>query len=249
MMLCIGCEWRLKPDKGTAESELVTIERYDLIESRYLSTGDFSALQQMNTVYPMETRTLIEDVLRIGHVNEPDINGKFLRFFQDSTLQVLVGDVQKEYADISDISEELSKAFAALKDELPAIDIPRVYTQIGSFDQSIIICGNSLGISLDKYLGADYPFYQNHYTDRQRSVMNRSMIVPDCLGFYLLSQYPMPKKDSLTQRDRDEHMGCIQWVVNQVTGRDVFDNEFVKAADKRIRKRHSMNYHLLLRNS
>lgn len=38
------------------------VERYDRLESRYVITGDFSALQQMNTEYPIETRTLVEDV-------------------------------------------------------------------------------------------------------------------------------------------------------------------------------------------
>ncbi len=249
MLLCLGCEWKLKPDTGKTDAERVAIERYDQIESRFLMTGDYSALQQMNTSYPMETRTLIEDVLRIGHVNESGINTKFLHFFRDSTLQQLIVDVEAQYSDMSDVTEELSKSFAALKEELPAIDIPRVYTQVGSFDQSIIISGNSLGISLDKYLGGDYPFYQDHYTDQQRSVMNRSMIVPDCLSFYLLSLYPMPRKDSLTHQDRDEHMGRIQWVVNQVTGREVFDNEFVKVAEKEIKEKYSMSYHFLLRHS
>ena len=49
--------------KLTSEEEdngnIVEIERYDRLEYRYLTTGDFSALQQMNTEYPMETRTLI----------------------------------------------------------------------------------------------------------------------------------------------------------------------------------------------
>jgi hypothetical protein len=249
MMVCIGCEWKLKPEKSAAERHTLSVSRYDLIESRYLLTGDYSALQQMNIAYPMQTRTLIEDVLRIGHVNEPDINLKFLRFFQDSTLQTLISDVQTQYEDISDISEELTQAFHALKEELPGIDLPMIYTQIGSFDQSIIVSGNTLGISLDKYLGADYPFYQEHYTPQQRSYMVREMIVPDCLSFYILSLYPLPDSAHATRRQLDEHMGRIQWVVNQVTGREVFDNEFVNKAVKLMKKRYGMNYHLLLRHT
>ena len=61
---CISCEWQLK-SFGDEDFQIV-VERYDRVQSLYLTTGDFSALQQMNTVYPMQTRTLIEDVLRIG---------------------------------------------------------------------------------------------------------------------------------------------------------------------------------------
>ena len=63
MLVCVGCEWQLKLD----DSE-VAVERYDRIQSLYLTTSDFSALQQMNTVYPMQTRTLIEDIIRIGYI-------------------------------------------------------------------------------------------------------------------------------------------------------------------------------------
>ena len=70
MLLCIGCEWHLTSSDNESEGKVV-VERYDRIQSLYLTTGDFSALQQMNTGYPQQTRTLIEDVLKIGKVNEP----------------------------------------------------------------------------------------------------------------------------------------------------------------------------------
>ena len=107
MLVCVGCQWQLKPNDSDRELK-VTVERYDRIESLYLSTGDYSALQQMNTYFPIQTRTLIEDVLRLGRVNDPEINIKFLRFFQDSTLQVLLNDVQMQYADMDDINSELT---------------------------------------------------------------------------------------------------------------------------------------------
>ena len=44
---------------------------HDILEYRYLTTGDFSALQSMNTEYPIETRTLIEDVIKSRRRNGP----------------------------------------------------------------------------------------------------------------------------------------------------------------------------------
>ena len=78
-MLCIACEIKLKPNDN-AQSKIEVV-RYDRLQSRYLITGDFSALQQMNTEYPIETRTLIEKMLQIGEVSDHDINEKFLRFY------------------------------------------------------------------------------------------------------------------------------------------------------------------------
>ena len=246
MFICIGCEWQLKPNTVDVEDEMITIDRYDRIESQYLSTGDFAALQQMNTSYPRQTRMLIEDMLRIGKVDDPDINVKFLHFFQDSTLQTLLNDVQERYADLDDISEELSEAFNRLKEELPEMEIPHVYTQVGSFDQSVVVDNHLLGISLDKYLGADYPFYLKNYTEQQRSMMVRQMIVPDCLGFYVLSLYPMPRDLALTQEGRNLYMGKIQWVVNHIMKRKIFKNEHVDATGRLMNAHQEMTIDQLL---
>ncbi len=88
-----------------------SIERYDMIEARYLSSGDVAALQQMNTQYPSQTRMLIEDLLQLGSVSDSDINTRFLLFFQDTTLQTLIAEVGRQYADLSDIDRQWSDAF------------------------------------------------------------------------------------------------------------------------------------------
>ena len=117
----------------------------------------------MNTIYPTQTRTLIEDVIRIGKVDDPEINTKFLHFYQDSTLQSLINEVEQQYANMTDINDELSEAFDNLKTLFPNLEIPQIYTQIGSLDQSLVVGNNSIGICLDKWLycqsvGDDEPF-------------------------------------------------------------------------------------------
>jgi len=230
MLFCIGCEWRLSGSDSDSET-IVNVERYDRIQSLYLTTGDFSALQQMNTSYPQQTRTLIEDVLRIGQVNDPEINVKFLNYFQDTTLQTLIASAEKEYANMDDINKDLSEAFSRLKEMLPGIEVPQVYAQIGSLDQSIIVGDGLLGISLDKYLGSNYPLYLREdygYIEEQRNAMTRDFIVPDCIGFYLLSLYPMPNDHELTQLERDMYIGKVQWIVNQSMNKQVFNTLYTR---------------------
>lgn len=249
VLVLTGCEWSFKFNRDEGSAGSVVVERYDRIESLYLTTGDFSALQHMNTGYPMQTRTLIEDVLRIGRVNDPQINSKFLNFYQDTVLQCLITDVEYEYASMDDINRDLTSAFGRLKEELPDLDIPLVYAQIGSLDQSIIVGDGMLGISLDKYLGAEYPLYQKYYSDSQRKSMVRSMIVPDCLGFYLLSLYPMPHGGELSQLDRDMHMGKIQWVVNRVVRKPVFTSKYVAMVDLYMKRAGKTTVEQLLENN
>ena len=119
LLLCIACEWHLKPnDERTPDA--VVVERYDRIQALYLTTGDRSAMQQLNTRYPEQTRMLIEDVLNIGAVNDPSINIKFLHFYQDSVLQTIIGDVERIYSDMTDVDEDLQRAFKELQQLLIA---------------------------------------------------------------------------------------------------------------------------------
>ncbi|MCR5678656.1 MAG: gliding motility protein GldB [Prevotella sp.] len=227
-----GCKWNSHSVKKEQSPTAIAIDRFDRIESLYLTMGDFAALQQMNTDYPMETRMLIEDVLQLGRVDDPDMKVKFLIFFQDSTLQTLIHDVGLQYESTDDLNRELSQAFSRLQTMIPGLDVPHIYSQIGSLDQSITVGSGILGISLDKYLGSDYELYKHYgYSDRQRQMMTRQYIVPDCLSFYLLSCFPSPPDSTLTRQQRDVHMGRIQLVVNRALDRRIFSSSHVAQAE------------------
>lgn len=227
LLLCSACEYKFKPSEEEVATSY-TVQRYDRLESRYLTTGDFSALQQMNTDYPIETRTLMEKMLQLGNITDPNISNRFLMFYQDSTLQALIADAEAEYANMDDINRQLKDAFSRLEEWLPEMQRPAFYAQIGALDQSIIVGEHSVGISLDKYMGEEYPLYRRFYNAQQRSTMSRKYIVPDCLTFYLLSLYPMEDFDNRPQLDRDLHMGKVMWTVNKAMGKNVFESKYIK---------------------
>lgn len=240
-------KWKWKIDDTQDDPEKIEIQRYDRLESRYLSTGDFAALQQMNTSYPMETRTLVEDVLQLGEINEPQINNKFLHFFQDSLLQNIISDAEAQYANMDDLNRDLSSAFAKLREHIPNLPIPTIYAQISSLDQSIIVGDKLIGISLDKYLGKDYPVYRRYYTSSQRETMERRYIVPDCIMFYLLSLYPLKNHDTRQQIERDIHIGKVMWVVNQVIPHPTFQSKYVDMVEQYMKKHKDLKTEDLLK--
>ena len=218
LLLCIiglsSCNLKVG-DSGKEDKQLlVEAKRFDQLESRYLTTGDFSALQNMRTEYPQETRALIEDVLVLGDIDEVGINSKLLKFYQ--------------YSDFSDINSELSSAFKRMQKLLPGIEIPEIYTQIGAFNQSIIVNRNAIGISLDKYLGSEYPLYKKFYTAAQRETMNRSYIAADCLHFYLMSLFPCSKEQSDNLIETGLHAAAVMWVTNTILNKEMFTTKEVQ---------------------
>ena len=242
MLTCLGCEWRMRSD---AETDSVNfVERYDVVETNFITTGDYAALRDMQTRYPLQTRRLIEDVLKLGNVDDAHINSRLFTFFQDSTLQMIVSEVGSQYSDFQSVADELLNSFERLKQLVPNAEIPKVYTQIGSLDQSIVVGDGFLGISLDKYLGSDFPIYIKYgYSPQQRAMMTRSFIVPDCLGFYLLSVFPCKQNV-----EAKAYYGKIQYIVNTVMNRKVFDNEYVDTAE-RLKKDNGWSFTELLVNT
>lgn len=242
MAACLGCQWKLKPTSEQPKGQEVQIQRYDKIELQYLTTGDVAALQQMNTDYPVQTRTLIENILRLGQVDEQDINTKFYQFYQDSTLQSILADVERQYDDMSGVNKELNEAFSRLHEMLPQMPYPQVYTQVTALDQSIVVGNGMLGISLDKYLGADHPLYLRFgYTEEQRSMMTRDYIVPDCIGFYLISLYEYENVRAQIPK--------IQYVVNRAMNRKVFDDASITKVEKYMREHSKVTVDALLKDT
>ena len=163
IILCTAlpsCKWNAWTSPDSEKEDGIKVERYDRLQSRYLTTGDFSALQSMNTNYPMETRTLVENILQLGTVDQQDINERMLRFYQDTTLQNIIVDVESQYANMDDINDALTLAFRKLRKSIPNMKTPEFYAQIGALNQSIIIGDGTVGICLDKYLGTEYPIYR-----------------------------------------------------------------------------------------
>ena len=238
ILLLTSCDFKLRSNYFLdADETKVEILRFDRLQSRYLTTGDFSALQQMETDYPMETRALIENVLRIGEVNDPNINKRFLTYFQDSTLQVMINDVQAEFANMDDLNQQVNDGFEQLQKEVPGLEVPRVYTQIGALDESIVVGNDMIGISLDKYMGENYPLYQKHYTLQQRKSMTREFIVPDCIFFYLLSVYPLINFEQRTQVERDMYIGKMMWVCNRLLGKKIYMSKDVDDFEKQQKQK------------
>ncbi|MBR1683265.1 MAG: gliding motility protein GldB [Bacteroidaceae bacterium] len=192
LMLCaIGIgSWFLTPWEswgkgGDAKGKEVVIDRYDRVLDEYVSLNSYTALGRMNTQYPMETKLLIEDVLKLGVVNEPDVEQRLRYYYLDSTVQVLLDEVHRQYADMSDIEADFNRAFEELRKQDPDFRTPHVYTQISCLNQSIVVGDTLIGISLDKYLGADFPLYAEYYSPEQRTQMTRDAIVRDAINAYL----------------------------------------------------------------
>lgn len=234
LSLILGCICVTSCDKkwpflNTSEKELtINVHRFDVLVEDYVSSSNFASLQKMKTEYPQETKILIENVLNIGSVSDPNINEKLRNFYTDTTVSKLRKDVSAKFKDMRALNRQLTKAFRKLIEEKKSIRIPQIYTQISALNQSIVVSDSIIGISLDKYLGADYPLYKRFYYADQLNTMEASRIATDCLVFYLTSEFPFSKQSNTGKAQLLDFIvftGKIHWIVGKLMGHNSLQSQ------------------------
>ena len=197
----------------------VKIHRYDRLQFEASAMSSVTAMQKMNMDFPNATKILIEDVLALGTVESEKINDRLCQYYSDSSLVNLMIDVEEKYKDLSSYEKKLTEGFKKLKKEIPSFVVPVVYSQVSALNQSIVVGDSLLGISLDKYMGEDYPLYKKYYYNYQRKSMTPERIVPDCVSFYLSSLYPFEWEEGhRTLLDIMMYRGKISWITEKMTG-------------------------------
>ncbi len=239
LTLCVAsCQFDRTLAHG-ADDASVRIVRYDRLVDDYVNTGSVSLWQRMNTEHPRLTRALIEDVLRLGPADAEGIEDSLRAYYQDSTLVELREEVAKRFEDLSPYEQQLNQAFARLSAVNPHFVVPMVYAQNSALNQSVVVGDSLIGISLDKYLGADYAPYKSCFYENQRATMEPSHIVPDCLMFYLNYQNQLLANGyKPTIGQWLVHQGKIGWVVAHLLGASPIDVAAVQPATKRWYVKH-----------
>lgn len=213
--------------KEADKNDAIKIVRLDQPESEYITSGSNLSAQDMAMCCPEGVKILYEDVLKIGSVNDEDVNEKFRHYFlSDAARLQLVKDVSEKFSNLDKLSEHLDKVFDHLKREVPSLRIPVFYTQISGFNQSIVVSDSLLGISLDKYMGKDYAPYKKLFFREQIEQMEPSRIPSDCVHFWLESEFPLSSVGKNRLLDLMIYFGKINWATYKITNEKYDGNLF-----------------------
>ena len=135
-------------------------------------------------------------IIEIGSPDSSFFSERIRKKFSDNTLFKLYSDAENMYESVQNIEIQLEKAFDKYRDYFPLTKIPNVYMHVSGLNQSVISGENILSLSIDKYLGKDYPLYQQYFNARQRQNMTKERIIPDYLKGFLYSELSFNPNDS-----------------------------------------------------
>lgn len=121
-------------------------------------------------------------VINIGLPSEREYPGYLAMFLNDGLNREVYLETKKTFPDLDDLEEVFSKAFKRYAFYFPEKKIPEIIAYISRFNHSYFTVGNYIGIGLDKYLGANSPYYQSMDLPLyQRQNMYRDKIPSDVL--------------------------------------------------------------------
>ncbi|MDR2810514.1 MAG: gliding motility protein GldB [Tannerellaceae bacterium] len=210
---CTGCKGQGKD--VYAQADPIKIYRFDKALYRLITSGNDVGIQgELLCDYPEMMEVTGKGLLNMPTTETPGFFDRLAKFYSEPTLRKLYREAIEQYDSIADIEQTLGQAFAYLKTNLPAMPVPRIYMHVSGLSQNVWAAHHLLSLSIDKYMGTDYPLYQNFFYDFQREKMQRARVVPDYLTGWLLSEYPFAGKENVLL-ERMVYEGKIKYLVQQ----------------------------------
>ncbi|MDR0428268.1 MAG: gliding motility protein GldB [Dysgonamonadaceae bacterium] len=208
-VLTFSCSGNKTPN---ADDSAFKIIRFDNELYRYLNDKKNNSFLSEHFLF------LNEYGEKIIHTGRPDSLGfetRLNNFFSEPTLMSLYKDEQEKFADITEINIELSQSLALFFDHFPEIKKPQVYMHVSGLQQNVIVTDDILSLSVDKYMGMDYPLYQKFFYDYQRRLMTPERIVPDYLLGFMMANFPFQGNNDILL-DRMIYEGKLRYILSRL---------------------------------
>lgn len=121
-------------------------------------------------------------VLKLGAPKDPRYTELLKKFITDYFENLSYNKVIEVYPNLDKLTSDLNMAFTNYKEYFPGKRVPRVFTWISGWNQSIVTSDTILGIGLDLFLGKECEYYSNLGLAKYiRYTLQKEYIVPECI--------------------------------------------------------------------
>ncbi len=192
----------------------IKINRFDKSLFELINKPDSTGFERLKEEYPAMVDLTGKAILNMQSTDMPGFYEKITAYYSEPTLYKLYQDAIGQYDDITSIEDDLGNAFAWVKTSFPDINIPNVYLHVSGLNQNILVADSLISLSIDKYMGTDYPLYTEFFYEKQRRKMSSEFIVPDYVAGLLMSEFPFSGKENVLL-ERMVYEGKIKYLINK----------------------------------
>lgn len=180
-----------KPDLSSILVD-ASINRFDKdlfsIDTINIEEGLSALSQKYGKYWEMYNR----GILGTGNPSSPGYSEYMKKFLCDKNIREVYDSCALVFADLSSEEKDLEKALKYMKYYFPNSAIPKIYTHISGFNQSVAVDSAVISVSIDNYLGENCKFYNMLATPvpmYARSSMCKERIPFDILKAMLLTSF------------------------------------------------------------
>lgn len=193
--------------------EEVKVIRFDQLLFEAASKSDSSAVVLLREKYPLFTDLFSWQILKIGPLTDSAGWMMLKDFVSDSIIRSAKEKADVLFPENPAFGRDLIRAFKHYRYYFPAEKLPEIYTTISGFNEPVFVSGNTIGISLDKYLGAGCEFYPllglPLYKQKR---MHPAMIPSDVIQTWGRSIFPVGN-EATTLCDQMVYEGKLLWFI------------------------------------
>lgn len=182
---CIGCSGTVKSDVKKDGDNTIHIKRFDKQIYNYLSQPTTEKEQYLRNEYP----ALLPAFGRIAMDNTDPANffPSLKEYFAHPALMQIYKDALSTFENIELYEEKLSEAEAMITHYMNGRKLPQLAMHVSGFKENVIVVNDMISISIDKYLGSNYPAYHDFFKPYELQQMQPDNIVRDYLKAWLMS--------------------------------------------------------------
>ncbi|MCL6523745.1 MAG: hypothetical protein K6T34_03695 [Thermoflavifilum sp.] len=200
---CMHQQKRPLPDVSHIQVPPIKIERFDQALTSLDTHHLHEALAALYKQYPVFMPVYFEQIMNYGPYSDTNqlLFTEVKAMLQSKDIHALQDTINKHFADLSWLENQLRQGFQYLKYYYPHYAIPRVvsfYSGLNNF--GAVTVDSVLGIGLDMFLGENYPFYQqvaDPYPTYMLHQFSPEYIVPNCFKVIEQQLYPPKQEGSL----------------------------------------------------
>ena len=216
LALC-GCQKGRTYFPKDIDAEKMEIVRFD---KDLMNVQEASVAQDVKVLYdryPVFMPLWVEDILGIPSADTAYLEKALPEFLNDTTYGFKATNKREQelFADVSDLEQSLSKAFARIKWLYPETEVPALYLFVSGFQTPIYFAEDIIGIGADMYLGSDYEYYNRVVYDYQKQTMRKECIPVDVASAFLFRNIPYTSTKSRLL-DQMIYRGKVMYLTAQI---------------------------------
>jgi len=216
------------------DSISILINRFDTVLFEWIESDDPEIVQQLINDYPSMLGLLGKSIFQTNETDSTVFFNRIKNYYSEPTLKSLYKDAITLYNTNSPVTQqiekELSNGFRRLQALFSNLQIPAVYMHVSGLQQNLIVADSLLSFSIDKYMGVDYPIYEDFFYDYQRKSMTPERVAIDGLYAWLSTEYPYQSQEN-TLLDKMIYEGKIIYILTQA-GTDYSFQQIISMNEK-----------------